>query len=329
VKRRRQAIRAAVAVGALALLAAASHARVIDGVVALVNDEPVTFSEVREAVSEGMGIPMGDGDGFLREERDSRAVMRWIEALVESVLVRQELAKQGHAVSEADIDRAVESVMKANGMTEAQFREVLAKEGLTPRAYRRRMRLQMERGAIVRAMKFKDVTVTEQEVRDYFRENGERFLVGAQVRGETIFLPFAPADPQAPGGDPGATARLAAQQAVEELREGRTMQEAYEAARKTLPAAQLVDSDFVTIEDLLPEVQREVRRLRSGETSPPFFTESGVYIIRVVARRGGRPGDFAPVKETLAEELADRRSEKAYADILLELKKSATIDVRL
>jgi len=35
------------------------------------------------------------------------------------------------------------------------------------------------------------------------------------------------------------------------------------------------------------------------------------------------------VKETLAEELADRRSEKAYADILLELKKSATIDVRL
>jgi len=68
------------------------------------------------------------------------------------------------------------------------------------------------------------------------------------------------------------------------------MQEAYEAARKTLPAAQLVDSDFVTIEDLLPEVQREVRRLRSGETSPPFFTESGVYIIRVVARRGGRPG---------------------------------------
>jgi len=36
--------------------------------------------------------------------------------------------------------------MKANGMTEAQFREVLAKEGLTPRAYRRRMRMQMERG---------------------------------------------------------------------------------------------------------------------------------------------------------------------------------------
>jgi parvulin-like peptidyl-prolyl isomerase len=329
VKRRKQAIRAAVAVAALVLLAAASHARVIDGVVALVNDEPVTFSEVREAVSEGMGIPVGDADGFLREERDSRAVMRWIEALVESVLVRQELAKQGHTVSEGDIDRAVESVQKANGMTEAQFREVLAKEGLTPRAYRRRMRMQMERGAIVRAMKLKDVTVTEQEVRDYFRENGERFLVGAQVRGETIFLPFAPADPQAPGGDPGATSRLAAQQAVEELREGRTMQEAYEAARKTLPAAQLVDSDFVTIEDLMPEVQREVRRLRSGETSPPFFTESGVYIIRVVARRGGTPGDFAPVKESLAEELADRRSEKAYADILLELKKSATIDVRL
>jgi len=68
---------------------------VIDGVVALVNDEPVTFSEVREAVSEGMGIPVGDADGFLREERDSRAVMRWIEALVESVLVRRSLRSRG------------------------------------------------------------------------------------------------------------------------------------------------------------------------------------------------------------------------------------------
>jgi len=35
------------------------------------------------------------------------------------------------------------------------------------------------------------------------------------------------------------------------------------------------------------------------------------------------------VKESLTEELTDRRSEKAYADILAELKKTASIDVRL
>jgi peptidyl-prolyl cis-trans isomerase SurA len=301
---------------------------VVDGVVAVVNDEPVTFSEVRESVAEALGIPVGDADGFLREERDSRVVVRWIEALVEAVLVRQELARQGQPVPEAEIDKAVESVRKANGMTEEQFAEVLAREGLTIPSYRRRIRWQMERGAIVRAKKFKDVTVTDQEVREYFQENAERFLVGGEVRDEAIFLPVPAAEPGSPG-DPAAPARFAAQQAYEAIRAGRTIREAYELARQTLPAAQWVESDFVPVEDLLPEIQKEIRRLRTGEISQPFLTESGICILRVVARRGGKPGDFASLKDSLAEELTDRRSEKAYADILAELKKTASIDVRL
>jgi peptidyl-prolyl cis-trans isomerase SurA len=298
---------------------------VIDGVVALVNEEPVTFSEVRESVSEGMGIPVGDADALLREERDPRAVLRWIEALVDSVLVRKELEKLGQPIAEGEIDKAVESVRKANVMSEAQFAELLGKEGISLPAYRRRLRWQIERGAIVRARKFKEVTVTETEVRDYFRESGERFLVGAQVRLETLFFPIAP---QLQDED-AAQARIAVQQAAEAIRAGRTFAEAQAFVRGTFPKVQLHTADFVTTEDLLPELQREVRRLRAGESSAPFFAEAGAWLLRVVERRGGTSGDFSAVKDGLTEELTDRRSEKAYADLLAELKRSASIDVRL
>lgn len=315
------------AAGAAILLSSgAAFPRVIDGVVALVNEEPVTFSEVRESVSEGMGIPVGDADALLREERDPRAVLRWIEALVDTVLVRKELEKLGQSIAEGEIDKAVDSVRKANGMNEAQFAELLGKEGISLPAYRRRLRWQMERGAIVRARKFKEVTVTESEVRDYFQESGERFLVGAQVRLETLFFPIA----SAPSGDEDAAqARIAVQQAAEAVRAGRTFAEAQAMARGTFPKVQLHDAGFVTTEDLLPELQREVHRLRAGETSSPFFTEAGAYLLRVVDRRGGAPGDFSAVKDGLTEELTDRRSEKAYSDLLSELKRSASIDVRL
>ena len=311
---------------ALLLFAGSAYPRVIDGVVALVNEEPVTFSEVRESVSEGMGIPVGDADALLREERDPRAVLRWIEALVDSVLVRKELEKQGQSIAEGEIDRAVESVRKANGMSEAQFAELLGKEGLSLPAYRRRLRWQMERGAIVRARKFKEVTVTESEVRDYFRENGERFLTGAQVRLETLFFPIASAQA---GDEDAAQARIAVQQASEAVRAGRTFAEAQASVRGTFPKVELHDAGFVTTEDLLPELQREARRLRAGESSSPFFAEAGAYLLRVVERRGGAPGDFSAVKDGLTEELTDRRSEKAYSDLLSELKRSASIDVRL
>ena len=315
-----------VAGAALLLFAGSAYPRVIDGVVALVNEEPVTFSEVRESVSEGMGIPVGDADALLREERDPRAVLRWIEALVDSVLVRKELEKQGQSIAEGEIDRAVESVRKANGMSEAQFTELLGKEGLSLPAYRRRLQWQMERGAIVRARKFKEVTVTESEVRDYFRENGERFLTGAQVRLETLFFPIASAQT---GDEDAAQARIAVQQASEAVRAGRTFAEAQASVRGTFPKVELHDAGFVTTEDLLPELQREARRLRAGESSSPFFAEAGAYLLRVVERRGGAPGDFSAVKDGLTEELTDRRSEKAYSDLLSELKRSASIDVRL
>ncbi len=311
---------------ALLLSAGPAFPRVIDGVVALVNEEPVTFSEVRESVSEGMGIPVGDADALLREERDPRAVLRWIEALVDSALVRKELEKLGQSIAEGEIDKAVESVRKANGMSEAQFAGLLGKEGISLPAYRRRLRWQMERGAIVRARKFKEVTVTESEVRDYFRESGERFLVGAQVRLETLFFPIASAQGR---DEDAAQARIAVQQAAEAVRAGRTFAETQASARGTFPKVEFHDAGFVTTEDLLPELQREVHRLRAGETSSPFFTETGAWLLRVVERRGGTPGDFSAVKDGLTEELTDRRSEKAYSDLLSELKRSASIDVRL
>jgi parvulin-like peptidyl-prolyl isomerase len=316
----------AAACAALLLSAGTAFPRVIDGVVALVNEEPVTFSEVRESVSEGMGIPVGDADALLREERDSRTVLHWIETLVESVLVRKELEKLGQPIAETDVDGAAESVRKANGMSEAQFIELLGKEGITPPAYRRRLRWQMERGAIVRARKFKEVMVTESEVRDYFRESGERFLVGAKVRLETLFFPI---DSTSSAALDAAQARIAVQQAADAVREGRSFAEAEESVRGTFPDVQFHASGFVTTEDLLPELQREVRRLRAGEASPPFLTEAGAYLLRVVEREGGAPGDFSAVKNALTEELTDRRSEKAYSDILSELKRSASIDVRL
>jgi peptidyl-prolyl cis-trans isomerase SurA len=301
-------------------------ARVIDGVVAVVGEEPVTFSEVRDAAAEGLGIPVGDADLYLREEKDTRRVLHWIETLVESVLVRRELAKIGQAVPDADISRAVESVRKTNNLSDAEFSEALVREGITIEGYRKRLRWQMERGAIVRAKKLKEVTVTDEEVRVYYRENAERFREGGEVRLLTLHLPLPPEEA---GVEPVVRLRIAAQQAGEYVRSGRTLPEAAELLSKSLTGAEVFSSDFVKTADLLPEIQKEIRRLRTAETSPPFFTGTGAYLVFVKERQGGTLPEFAMLKDALTEELADRSSEKAYADILAELKKAASIDIRL
>lgn len=324
--RARRPLAAAVAWGLLFALAAPAPARVVDGIVAVVNDEPITFSEFRDSVAENLGIPAGDADLYLREEKDAAQVLQGIESLVDSVLVRQELKKLGQEVSVQEIDRAVESVRKSNNLSENDFRAALEKDGITVEAYRRRLRWQMERGAIVRAKRFKDVTVTDEEVKAYFQANAERFYAGAEVRMETLYMPFPPADQ---GKELLVRIRIAAQRAADAVRSGLTPAEAARLVAASVPGACVVASDFVKTDDLLPEIQKEVRRLRTGETSPPFFTESGAHLVTVIARRGGTPPDFGALKEALTEELVDRRSEKAFYDILADLKKAASTDIRL
>lgn len=321
-------LRLAVVALALSMLAPAADARLIDGVVAVVNGEPVTYSEIRDVVAEGLGIPAGDADLQLREEQDRGRIVKWIETIVESLLVRQELARLNQAVPEQDVDKAVESVRKANNLTEEQFREALTREGLSLEAYRRRLRWQIERGAIVRAKKLKEVTVTGEELRAFFQEESERFLAGAEIRLETLFIPLPPGS--AAGNEKAAVAsRIAAQKAAELLHQGRTMAETAALLSPAYPGVASIVSEWVKTEDLEAGIQREIRRLKTGETSAPFFTEAGGHILTVLGRRGGTPADYSAIRETLSEELTDRRSEKAMADILAELKKDASIDVRL
>ncbi|HSM00378.1 MAG TPA: SurA N-terminal domain-containing protein [Candidatus Limnocylindria bacterium] len=310
----------------LAAFASTAGARVVDGVVAVVNDEPITFSEFRESVAEGLGIPEGDADIYLREEKDRDRVLIGLEALIEMTLVHQELGKIGQPVSDAEVDRAIESVRKSNDMSESVFQAALEQEGISLAGYRRRIRWQMERGAIVRAKKLKDVTVTEEETRAYFQEHAERFLVGAEVRLEILTIPFP--DEEA-GTDNGVRTRIGAQEASAYVRSGMTFAEASGLLSSVVPGVTVFSADFEKTEDLLPEIGKEVVRLRTGETSPPFFTEAGAHLVKVLERRGGTLVDISDVKASLREEMLDRRSEKAFSDILVELKKAATIDIRL
>jgi peptidyl-prolyl cis-trans isomerase SurA len=308
----------------LAVLVPYAPARIIDGIVAVVNGEPVTFSEVRDVAAESMGIPAGDADLLLREERDPARVLRWVELLVEGILVRQELEILDQPVRNEEVDRAVESIRRGNNLTEEQFRAALAAENLTLEGYRRRIRWQMERAAIVRARKFREVTVTEEEVRAFFRENAERFLEGAEVRIESLHIPV----PDDMGDEHDVRLRVAAQQAQEIVRQGLPLAEAAALLEAFIPGVSVLSSGFIRTQDFHPDLEREVRRLRSGEVSPPFFTEAGGHMIKVLERRGGTLPKFSSVKDVVAEELTDRRSEQAYADILAELKREAAIDVR-
>ncbi len=119
------------------------------------------------------------------------------------------------------------------------------------------------------------------------------------------------------------------QQAAFLVRGGMTLADAAKALKGRHPGVTVAASGFLASDDLMPEIRKEIGKLRTGETSPPFYAESGGFIVKVLERRGGTLPEYRAVREELTDELTDRRSGKALVEVLDTLRKAATVDVRL
>jgi len=133
-------LRRALAAFTLGLAATASPAQSGDYIVAIVNQELVTASELQQRMAR------------IREEaaRDRSALppaatlrQQVLDSLIDDRVLVTNAREIGSRVDEAELDRAVANVATQNQLTTAQLRERLAKEGLPFAKFRENIKDQM------------------------------------------------------------------------------------------------------------------------------------------------------------------------------------------
>ena len=92
---------------------------VIDRVVAIVNDDLITLSELKEA---SLSL-----DPTSNQPIDERTVLN---QMVESKLFEQEAKKRGITVTDEELDASIAEVRSRYGLSEDQMEEVLKKQNL-------------------------------------------------------------------------------------------------------------------------------------------------------------------------------------------------------
>src|SRR5262249_30671267 len=120
----------------------AAAAKVIDRVVAVVNDDIILDSEV-----EVYAMPLLRGPLDTSTDDGKK---KWLEfkhkaldALIESKLIQQQATDLKLSVTNDEVDRAWEEVKKQNNLDDATFSEALKSQGFTPEGYRKSLKRQM------------------------------------------------------------------------------------------------------------------------------------------------------------------------------------------
>lgn len=152
--------------------AGADKAEVIDRIVAVVNDDVVTLSDLNEALApyepkiRQMNYP-------LEKEMQVRFKLRedMISQLVEKKLTDQLVARKDIHIGEEEVDRAIERVKSLNRFTDESLRAQLKAQGVDYETYRSEIRSQLQRNRLVSYEVKSKIVITDEDIQAYYDEN--------------------------------------------------------------------------------------------------------------------------------------------------------------
>ena len=309
--------------GAGARLAWSQTTSVLDGIAAVVNDEIITISEVRDAMGPEAGQLQLQYTGDVLRQRSAALYQRALQGLIDIRLQLAQARKLSLKVDDEDVSYHIETLKKQSQISDEQFAQALEARGLDLEAYRQQVREGLLVAKIVNVEVRSRLVVLDTELQEVYEERRERYKVPGELTVSHILflLPSnaAPRDEE--------QARQKGTKVLQELRNGGDFA-ALARQYSEGPSAQQggLLGTFRTGE-LLPGFEEAAVTLKPGEISDLIHTRAGLHIIRVEDRKDGGYKPIEAVQEEIKAEILQDKTERKYTEWLETLRQSAYVKI--
>lgn len=298
----------------------ACGAVLLDRVVATVNDEVITWSELMSVISI-------EGKAYLVNVPESEKVEKmkelerpFLKNLIDMKLQVQEARKMGISVGESEIDGAIKEIQKKFNLTDEALMNSLETEGITLQDYRKRLSEQILMTKVVNTAVKSNIVITDREIEEYYEANKERYSGEEKVRISQILLKAPEDDSQR------AAVEAKARDIIDRLNKAEDFSRlAVEFSEG--PSRQYGgDLGYIGRGSALKEIEDIAFGLKKGEVSSPFWSPAGYHIIKVEDRiEAGIENARDKIKETLFKKAFELKfhewsaglRENAYVEIIL------------
>ena len=295
---------------------------VLDRVVASVNDEALTLSEVQE---EGQPVIRKIFQDFVGAERDRRveeAEQRLVNDLIERRLLYQVAKKEGMLPSTAEVQGALEELKRNNNAPDdAQFRALLKAEGLTIEQVRRTVGERLAIGRLLAKQIRSSIILSEEEIAKYYEANRDKFRRTPEAEIHHILFGVGPDQDEA-----GVRAR--AEEMLAKIRAGADF---VQTAKQYVDNGWGSGADLLTVRrgELAPEIEAAAFGLPAGGVSAPIRTPAGYHVIKIEKVRAEPVAPLSEVREAIRDRLFQEKYEAKRKDYVASLRAQSAIQVFL
>jgi len=269
-----------------------------------VNGERIEDQEIQQEVERLR--PSHDQAFADRDPKEREAqLLDWSkENVIERVLLRQEAKANGPEIPAADVEAALAKLKEQYEKPEELYKEFDA-DG--DEKVKEMIELQMKVEQQINDVHAKVPDASEDEIRQYYDENKERFKSDEQVRVAHIvkYVNWQTDE---------ATAMQVITQAHDEIK------------NYTDCGDSGGDLGYVMRGQMVEEFEDVVFNLNEGQVSDVFRTRFGFHIAKVYDRRPPAIAELKEVEKEVAEQVKEQKKEQALGDYLDQLRAKATVE---
>ena len=282
---------------------AADQAIEVDRIVAVVNSDVITRTELRQRVEQvtrqltRQGTPLPPADVLERQVLERQIIERLQLQLASETSLR---------VDDVALERAIGRIADNNRLSPADFRKALEKDGISWERFREEVRNEMLLGRVREREVDSRIVVSDAEVANYLA-NPDHAAAGQDEFNLAHILFRAPE-----GASPEQLARLRAKAEEVAARVARgeafdKLAASYSDAPDALSGGNLGWRSAERLPGLFAEA---VASLKPGETTPILRSAAGFHLIKVLGRKGGSQDAMpAQVQQTHARHILIKTSE--------------------
>ena len=262
----------------IALMSAAptASAQQVEGIAAVVNDQPITTLDVRDR----MRLIISSAGVQPTEEMLARIQDQAIRGLVDETLQLQQAAEFELEVEEAEVDDAIADIATRSGATVQEVEDDLAASGIDINTLRQQVKAEIAWQILVSGRYRSRIRISDQQIETAL----DRYIQSAsqpQYRLGEIFVEITPQ-----GGEERAVGII--QTIYDQLRQGAPFQAVAQQFSDAASASAGGDTGYLPLSGLNAQVAEAVTQMEPGQISIPIRVPGGFQIVALIDRRDGQ-----------------------------------------
>ena len=294
------------------------NAEVVDRVVALVNGDMITLSELERQVviqAERLGVP---------DDPEVQATFRRqvLEGIVDNTLILQVADQRGLRVPDRYFDEWKEATIKEMNLPdEAEFIRQVELQGSNIEELKK----QFLEGVLIQEIRRQDieerVQISEPEIEQRYRENVDEFIRPPQVRLRELVVHVTEA------GEGEAQGRLAEAQRL--IAAGTDFGEVAKVRSESGSAESGGDLGLFLVRELDESFRSVVDELETGAVSEPIRIGESLYLLKVDERTEESTIPLDDVRNQIAESLYSEKMAAEMENFVRNLREHSIVEIRL